>query len=269
MGLDMKLLSFRKPTEKLENKTLSYEETEALSAHCEIYDKRAANAPAVIMNNSIECIATGRKFDIPKIIHDALIAFGMRHEIAEYASHRFKPIGSSGNSLYDLRSYRYDSSYEDSDAPTNEPREVLNEVDQIVHDLFTEFQTDIDWASNARDKTTLIMQKQLYSAEDGSIGVSICKNNTIKIAFTGHSLRSYRTRCDYVCEYTYPCYISETQSLCYQQGGLNEYGDSLLPENCQICDDRERVEKLVRSGGLDECFLDEWVDGKTAFHAWW
>jgi hypothetical protein len=144
-----------------------------------------------------------------------------------------------------------------------------NETDQIMHNFFTEFQTDINHVSNLQNKTVPVMQKQLYSAEDGSIGVSICKNNTIEIAFAGHDLRAYLTKCDYVLEYTYPCYVSETKSLCYQRDGLNEYGNSLLPENCQICDDRERVEKLVRSGGLNECFLDEWVDGKTAFHAWW
>lgn len=270
MGLDMKLLSFRKPTERLENKTLSYEETEALSARREICDKRTANVPAVIVNNSIECIATGRKFDIPKIIHDTLVTFGMQHEIADYVSHRFRPIGSSGNSSYDLRSYQYNSSYTDNNMPKTEScDEHSSEINQIIRDFFAEFQTDIDSASNLRNETVPTMQKQLYSAEDGRIGVSICKDNTIKIVFTGHYLRTYRTKCEYVQEYTYPCYVSETQTLCYQRDGLNEYGNSLLPENCQICDDKERVEKLVESGGLDECFLDKWIDRKTAFHAWW
>lgn len=54
----------------------------------------------------------------------------------------------------------------------------------------------------------------------------------------------------------------------YQRKGLTDDGWDLLPENCEYCFDSEVVEKLTKEG-LDSEFLNSWVDGKTAFLAWW
>lgn len=55
----------------------------------------------------------------------------------------------------------------------------------------------------------------------------------------------------------------------YQRKGLNDEGWELLPENCEYCEEKERVEALVTRGGLSPTFLDNWEDGKTLFWAWW
>lgn len=57
--------------------------------------------------------------------------------------------------------------------------------------------------------------------------------------------------------------------VAYQRKGLNDEGWQLLPENCEYCDEKPRIEKLCEVGGLSEEFLEEWVDNETVFYAWW
>ena len=64
-------------------------------------------------------------------------------------------------------------------------------------------------------------------------------------------------------------YVYQTEELDYQRKGLNDYGWSLLPENCTYCFDKDVVEKLVEEGGLSETFIENWIDGETALYAWW
>lgn len=64
-------------------------------------------------------------------------------------------------------------------------------------------------------------------------------------------------------------YVYKTEEVAYQRKGLNDYGWSLLPENCTYSTDLDIVKEMVEKGDLSEDFLDEWVDGETAFYAWW
>lgn len=54
----------------------------------------------------------------------------------------------------------------------------------------------------------------------------------------------------------------------YQRKGLSEMGWSLLPDNCEYCDDYDVVERLTEHG-LSISFIDKWKDGKTIFVPWW
>lgn len=64
-------------------------------------------------------------------------------------------------------------------------------------------------------------------------------------------------------------YVYQTEEVDYQHKGLNEYGWSLLPENCTYSTNYDNLVELVNEGGLSHSFLDNWIDGETALMAWW
>lgn len=64
-------------------------------------------------------------------------------------------------------------------------------------------------------------------------------------------------------------YVYQTEEVDYQRKGLNEYGWSLLPENCAYSTNYDNLVELVNKGGLSRSFLDNWIEGETALMAWW
>ena len=64
-------------------------------------------------------------------------------------------------------------------------------------------------------------------------------------------------------------YVYQTEEVDYQRKGLNEYGWSLLPENCTYSTNYDNLVELVNKGGLSRSFLDNWIEGETALMAWW
>ena len=64
-----------------------------------------------------------------------------------------------------------------------------------------------------------------------------------------------------------PYMAAELVEIAYQRG-ISEDGWNLLPENCELVDDKERIEELTHHG-LDKEFIEKWVDDKTIFEAWW
>ena len=64
-------------------------------------------------------------------------------------------------------------------------------------------------------------------------------------------------------------YVYQTKEVNYQRKGLNEYGWSLLPENCTYSTNYDNLVELVNEGGLSRSFLDNWIEGETALMAWW
>ena len=64
-------------------------------------------------------------------------------------------------------------------------------------------------------------------------------------------------------------YVYQTKEVDYQRKGLNEYGWSLLPENCTYSTNYDNLVELVNEGGLSRSFLDNWIEGETALMAWW
>lgn len=63
-------------------------------------------------------------------------------------------------------------------------------------------------------------------------------------------------------------YVYQTEEVAYQRKGLNDYGWSLLPDNCTYSTDYDNLVELVNEGGLSRSFLDNWIEGKTAYLAW-
>lgn len=65
------------------------------------------------------------------------------------------------------------------------------------------------------------------------------------------------------------CYTLD--EIGYQRKGINDYGWTILKQigNSVFCENKELVEDLVKNGGLSSDFIDDWVDGKTLFMAWW
>lgn len=63
-------------------------------------------------------------------------------------------------------------------------------------------------------------------------------------------------------------YVTIIDEIEYQRKGLDANGWIALPENCTYCADKSVVKALCK-GGLSKKFLNNWVDGKTLFYAWW
>lgn len=74
---------------------------------------------------------------------------------------------------------------------------------------------------------------------------------------------------DYLVKRDNLVYVYETEEIAYQRKGLNDYGWELLPGNCVYSTDKDLVQEMVDEGGLDESFIDNWVDDCTAIYAWW
>lgn len=74
-------------------------------------------------------------------------------------------------------------------------------------------------------------------------------------------------RNNYSYEVTEEYYAVKLCELEYQRG-LSEEGRLLLPPNCEYCDNKKIIDKLVKNG-LDYCFERTWVSGKTVLLAWW
>lgn len=64
-------------------------------------------------------------------------------------------------------------------------------------------------------------------------------------------------------------YVYQTEEVAYQRKGLNDYGWSLLPENCTYSTNYDDLVELATEGGLSKDFLDNWIEGETALVAWW
>ena len=65
-----------------------------------------------------------------------------------------------------------------------------------------------------------------------------------------------------------PTYVWKSEIINHQKNGITDYGFDILPENCEYCFDYDKAKELVAEG-LDQSFLDDWIDGKTALLAWW
>jgi hypothetical protein len=52
------------------------------------------------------------------------------------------------------------------------------------------------------------------------------------------------------------------------QRGLSDEGREILPPNCEYCDNKEKIDELVKNG-LNYSFKREWIAEKTVLLAWW
>lgn len=94
-------------------------------------------------------------------------------------------------------------------------------------------------------------------------------NHTIDKLHTSVTITSQNQQFNITKTIPVQVYVYQTEEVDYQRKGLNEYGWSLLPENCTYSTNYDNLVELVNNGGLSRNFLDNWIDGETALMAWW
>lgn len=66
-----------------------------------------------------------------------------------------------------------------------------------------------------------------------------------------------------------PNYVYHKEEVAYQTEPLNNFGREIAPANTQYSNDKDLVYDLVQEGGLDQSFIDNWVDDETAIMLWY
>ena len=94
-------------------------------------------------------------------------------------------------------------------------------------------------------------------------------SHTINKLHTSVTITSQNQQFDITKTIPIQVYVYQTEEVDYQRKGLNEYGWSLLPENCTYSTNYDNLVELVNEGGLSRSFLDNWIEGETALMAWW
>lgn len=94
-------------------------------------------------------------------------------------------------------------------------------------------------------------------------------NHTIDKLHASVTITSQNQQFDITKTIPVQVYVYQTEEVDYQRKGLNEYGWSLLPENCTYSTNYDNLVELVNEGGLSRSFLNNWIEGKTALMAWW
>lgn len=108
------------------------------------------------------------------------------------------------------------------------------------------------------------------SADEDEITVIITDyNHTIDKFHASVTITSQNQQFNITKTIPIQVYVYQTEEVDYQRKGLNEYGWSLLPENCTYSTNYNNLVELVNKGGLSRSFLDNWIDGETALMAWW
>lgn len=108
------------------------------------------------------------------------------------------------------------------------------------------------------------------SADEDEITVIITDyNHTIDKFHPSITITSQNQQFDITKTIPIQVYVYQTEEVDYQRKGLNEYGWSLLPENCTYSTNYDNLVELVNKGGLSRSFLDNWIEGETALMAWW
>lgn len=85
------------------------------------------------------------------------------------------------------------------------------------------------------------------------------------ITISGKKIKDFK---DLLITKIKPTYIWKSKIINHQKNGITDYGFDILPKNCEYCMDYYKVKELVKEG-LDQTFLDDWSDDKTALLAWW
>ena len=125
------------------------------------------------------------------------------------------------------------------------------------------------YANITTDDTNLCVAG-IESADEDEITVIITDyNHTIDKFHASVTITSQNQQFDITKTIPIQVYVYQTKEVDYQRKGLNEYGWSLLPENCTYSTNYDNLVELVNEGGLSRSFLDNWIEGETALMAWW
>lgn len=192
-----------------------------------------------------------------------------------------KPTIDTTKTYTSAELYNKDLSYisvDDNAIENRLPQEIIDKYCQIVTitaeiidpekllPYFKEKYPDV-YANVTADDTNLCVGG-VKSADEITVTITDY-NRTIDKLHPSITITSQNQQFDITKTIPIQVYVYQTEEVDYQRKGLNEYGWSLLPENCTYSTNYDNLVELVNKGGLSRSFLDNWIDGETALMAWW
>lgn len=192
-----------------------------------------------------------------------------------------KPTIDTSKTYTSAELYDKDLSYisiDDNNIENRLPQEIIDKYCQIVTitaeiidpekllPYFKEKYPDV-YANVTADDTNLCVGG-VKSADEITVTITDY-NRTIDKLHPSITITSQNQQFDITKTIPIQVYVYQTEEVDYQRKGLNEYGWSLLPENCTYSTNYDNLVELVNEGGLSRSFLDNWIDGETALMAWW
>lgn len=194
-----------------------------------------------------------------------------------------KPTIDTSKTYTSAELYDKDISYitvDDNNIENLLPQEIIDKYCQIVtittevidpEKLLPYFKEKYpDTYLNITTDDTNLCVAGTESADEDEITVIITDyNHTIDKFHASVTITSQNQQFDITKTIPIQVYVYQTEEVDYQRKGLNEYGWSLLPENCTYLTNYDNLVELVNEGGLSRSFLNNWIDGETALMAWW
>lgn len=192
-----------------------------------------------------------------------------------------KPTIDTTKTYTSAELYNKDLSYisvDDNAIENRLPQEIIDKYCQIVTitaeiidpekllPYFKEKYPDV-YANVTADDTNLCVGG-VKSADEITVTITDY-NRTIDKLHPSITITSQNQQFDITKTIPIQVYVYQTEEVDYQRKSLNEYGWSLLPENCTYSTNYDNLVELVNKGGLSRSFLDNWIDGETALMAWW
>lgn len=192
-----------------------------------------------------------------------------------------KPTIDTSKTYTSAELYDKDLSYisiDDNNIENRLPQEIIDKYCQIVTitaeiidpekllPYFKEKYPDV-YANVTADDTNLCVGG-VKSADEITVTITDY-NRTIDKLHPSITITSQNQQFDITKTIPIQVYVYQTEEVDYQRKGLNEYGWSLLPENCTYSTNYDNLVELVNEGGLSRSFLDNWIDGETTLMAWW
>lgn len=192
-----------------------------------------------------------------------------------------KPTIDTTKTYTSVELYNKDLSYisvDDNAIENRLPQEIIDKYCQIVTitaeiidpekllPYFKEKYPDV-YANVTADDTNLCVGG-VKSADEITVTITDY-NRTIDKLHPSITITSQNQQFDITKTIPIQVYVYQTEEVDYQRKGLNEYGWSLLPENCTYSTNYNNLVELVNEGGLSRSFLDNWIEGETALMAWW
>lgn len=194
-----------------------------------------------------------------------------------------KPTIDTSKTYTSTELYDKDISYitvDDNNIENRLPQEIIDKYCQIVtitaevidpEKLLPYFKEKYpDTYLNITTDDTNLCVAGTESVDEDEITVIITDyNHTIDKLHASVTITSQNQQFDITKTIPIQVYVYQTEEVDYQRKGLNEYGWSLLPENCTYSTNYDNLVELVNKGGLSHSFLNNWIDGETALMAWW
>lgn len=192
-----------------------------------------------------------------------------------------KPTINTAKTYTPAELYDKDLSYitvDDNNLENRLPQEIIDNHCQTV--TITEEVIDLekillyfkkkypDTYANVTVEDTNLCSGEVKSADEMTVTITDY-NHTIDKHHPSVTITSQNQQFNITKKVPVQVYVYQTEEVDYQRKGLNEYGWSLLPENCTYSTNYDNLVELVNEGGLSRSFLDNWIEGETALMAWW